>query len=415
MDNATHSLAGLLLAHGAVHLKARGGTTPSRAFVITALVTSVVGNNFPDLDFVYAGITEGKLGYLLHHRGHTHTVLGAVFTAALMLGVTLLFLRRFRSRTEPAELRWIWGICAIAPLLHVSMDFLNSYGVHPFWPLDNRWYYGDAVFIIEPWLWVIAVPGLVLASRSWVMRVLLGLVLLTGLVLAWTVSFVPWGVALALSVGAVASSALSVRLRPGARIAFAGTGFIAIILVFASASRVAFARVSAAGGSLVVDAILTPAPANPFCFSALVVEAERDVYRLRRATVASLPSVVPVDFCRVEGWEANLPMTAETKVESGGVRWVSKWEAPLQELHHLNETHCQASAFLRFARAPYWFHSYLSPGSGVANVSLLRVGDLRYDRGEDIGFAELSLPAKPTECPRFVPNWKRPRQDLLRK
>jgi hypothetical protein len=26
--------------------------------------------------------------------------------------------------------------------------------VHPFWPLDNRWYYGDLIFILEPWIWV---------------------------------------------------------------------------------------------------------------------------------------------------------------------------------------------------------------------------------------------------------------------
>ena len=32
-------------------------------------------------------------------------------------------------------------------LLHLGMDFLNSYGVHPFWPIQNRWVYGDSVFI----------------------------------------------------------------------------------------------------------------------------------------------------------------------------------------------------------------------------------------------------------------------------
>ncbi|WP_370466973.1 metal-dependent hydrolase, partial [Salmonella enterica] len=45
------------------------------------------------------------------------------------------------------------AIACLATLLHIALDFTNSYGVHPFWPFDNRWYYGDAVFIVEPLFW----------------------------------------------------------------------------------------------------------------------------------------------------------------------------------------------------------------------------------------------------------------------
>ena len=44
---------------------------------------------------------------------------------------------------------------ACALLSHIVADAWNSYGVHPFWPFDNHWYYGDAINIYEPWLWVI--------------------------------------------------------------------------------------------------------------------------------------------------------------------------------------------------------------------------------------------------------------------
>ncbi len=44
------------------------------------------------------------------------------------------------------------------PLLHIAMDFTNNYGVHPFWPVDNRWFYGDSVFIIEPLFWAACAP-----------------------------------------------------------------------------------------------------------------------------------------------------------------------------------------------------------------------------------------------------------------
>ncbi len=57
--------------------------------------------------------------------------------------------------------------------LHLGMDFLNSYGVHPFWPVENGWFYGDSMFIVEPLYWAAAAP-LLFVTRSIVMRVLLG-------------------------------------------------------------------------------------------------------------------------------------------------------------------------------------------------------------------------------------------------
>jgi inner membrane protein len=40
-------------------------------------------------------------------------------------------------------------------LLHMSMDFLNSYGIHPAVPVRiMRWFYGDMIFIVEPVFWV---------------------------------------------------------------------------------------------------------------------------------------------------------------------------------------------------------------------------------------------------------------------
>ena len=55
-----------------------------------------------------------------------------------------------------------WGLAASIALgfaLHLAMDFTNSYGVHPWYPFDGRWVYGDMVFIIEPLFWVaIGVP-----------------------------------------------------------------------------------------------------------------------------------------------------------------------------------------------------------------------------------------------------------------
>jgi inner membrane protein len=35
------------------------------------------------------------------------------------------------------------------------MDWLNSYGVRLLMPFSNRWFYGDALFIVDPVLYVV--------------------------------------------------------------------------------------------------------------------------------------------------------------------------------------------------------------------------------------------------------------------
>ena len=41
----------------------------------------IVAANLPDLDLFYTAVTPAPLGYLLHHRGHTHTLVGLVVQA----------------------------------------------------------------------------------------------------------------------------------------------------------------------------------------------------------------------------------------------------------------------------------------------------------------------------------------------
>ena len=43
---------------------------------------------------------------------------------------------------------------------------------HPFYPLDNRWYYGDAISIIEPWFWVMLGTAAVANTQQRIGRIL---------------------------------------------------------------------------------------------------------------------------------------------------------------------------------------------------------------------------------------------------
>src|SRR5262245_61065799 len=172
MDNVTHSLAGLVIAQSAVRLRARRGAEPSAPFRSVAAISSMIAANLPDADLLYTGTGDRHLAYMLYHRGYTHTVIMALLGAVLGWGIARAVLR-WRVRADariagsapgshaesgmstPAsgDSRWLLGLLLASSLSHLALDWTNSYGVHLFWPFDNRWSYGDAVFIVEPWFW----------------------------------------------------------------------------------------------------------------------------------------------------------------------------------------------------------------------------------------------------------------------
>jgi len=141
MDNVTHSLAGLLLAESAVRLRAhREQSEPSARFRAAAAISSIIAANLPDADLFYTGIGGDRLRYMLHHRGHTHTVVMAI-VGAVLVWFASLFVWRWRTRSRPsvADRRWLLGLLLVSTLSHLVLDWTNSYGVHPFWPVDDRW------------------------------------------------------------------------------------------------------------------------------------------------------------------------------------------------------------------------------------------------------------------------------------
>src|SRR5204863_9481571 len=55
----------------------------------------------------------------------------------------------------------------IAATTHPVMDWTNNYGVRPLLPWSSRWFYGDLVFIVDPYLWlVLGGPMFLLTSSS---------------------------------------------------------------------------------------------------------------------------------------------------------------------------------------------------------------------------------------------------------
>ena len=213
MDNLTHTLIGVLVGetvHTVAPSNASGLTESQRRNLF--LPVMVVGSNLPDLDFLYSTFSGNKLDYLLEHRGHSHTVVGAVLTALLLLAACELWMRIAKRTPTRGDRRWLAVAALLGPLLHIAMDGTNSYGVHPFWPVHNGWLYGDAVFIVEPALWIAAAP-LTFRLRTVVARVLVALVLFAGIALSVTTGLVPrpFTVALAATDGDHAGDRLARR------------------------------------------------------------------------------------------------------------------------------------------------------------------------------------------------------------
>ena len=410
MDNVTHSLAGLLLAESAVQLRAgRTREEPSPRFRIVAALSSMLAANLPDADLFYTGVGRDRLAYLLHHRGHTHTVVIAVLGAALMwLLVTLVW--RWRARAAPArdESRWLFGLLLASTLSHIVLDWTNSYGVHPFWPIDNRWRYGDSVFIVEPWFWVVAVPALFLASTRRVARGLLALVLLLGLVLAWRVHQVTTGAALALTAGAVLSVMIARALPPGRRAAAAVAGWIAVTLIMATGTargRAATLRAvrEADPSAEVLDVVVTPLPANPLCTTVITVERTGPTYRVVTARVRGTGLLGHVSRCGARDGDGPA-FRVSPRRSSRTVQWDTEWTAPHAELAALARESCPALAALRFMRVPAW---------RTIDDTTVMLGDVRYGGGSGAGFSDVRVPRRSAACPEAVPPWTPPRADLL--
>src|SRR6185436_21133091 len=100
MENVTHAFVGAAMAECAVP---HGASSRTRTILIAA---GVIAANAPDVDLLYAGITEAPLGYLLHHRGHSHTLPGlAALGVVIWSGLRLL--PWARPAVSGMQRRWI--------------------------------------------------------------------------------------------------------------------------------------------------------------------------------------------------------------------------------------------------------------------------------------------------------------------
>ena len=288
LDNLTHSLVGLCCAEAAIRVAERRRNLGDR-FRALAYGIAIVGNNLPDLDFSYSRISGKTFGYLLHHRGYTHTLPAALAFAGVMLAVVLGLAKWRRAPLSRADLFTLSWLSVLSPILHIAMDFANNYGVHPFWPMYDGWFYGDSFFIIEPAFWLVLIAPISLSFRTRIVRGTLWLMLAVALAALWYKPFVPRSHAVGLSAFTVLLLVLAKKSTPLRRLELSIASFAALVVCFVFGSRLAKASVREFSSisdpsAVTLDVVVTPMPANPFCWSAIWLLRDRGQYVVRMGT-----------------------------------------------------------------------------------------------------------------------------------
>lgn len=155
MDNLCHSLVGAAIGKAGLARRTTLGMS-----------TLVIANNLPDIDVAVFATNTLAMSF---RRGWTHGVLAQAALPVILTGAMLaydrLVLQRRANAPPQAIARELLLLSYIGVLLHVFMDLMNSYGVRLLMPWSRRWFYGDALFIVDPWLYLALGLGWWMSAR----------------------------------------------------------------------------------------------------------------------------------------------------------------------------------------------------------------------------------------------------------
>jgi inner membrane protein len=379
MDNLTHSLVGLAVAKAGLEKLSPGATT-----------LCVLAANSPDADIV-ALIFGGRWAFLQHHRGISHSIVGAF---ALALALPLIFylgdwlLAGARHRARSIRLPGLLVASLVATATHPFLDWTNNYGVRFLLPWNPKWFYGDFVFIIDPFLWIIlggAAFLLTSKTKTHLVVWLLIALLPSYLVLMGPGSAILPATEILLRLLWIVALIVLVRLyrrniggRLGAKIAIAS---LAIATVYCAGlavthavalrqARIQATTVAKMNTEELVRVAAMPTIANPTAW-VCVMETNRATYRFNLSLLRSSP-----DSANIVRYEKPMGLEAEEVAQAA--------------------RDSRSQVFLGFARFPV----VRVVGEDCATQTLVQFADLRYtEPGRARGTFSLDVPV---ECPTLA-------------
>jgi inner membrane protein len=171
MDNLCHTLAGAALGKAGLATRTRYG-----------MATLLISANLPDIDVAVFLTDTLPMSF---RRGWTHGILAQIALPFALAAATWVIGRSRRpppaqSRPAPGvvngngldrepaavSFRELLLLSFVGLYSHIVLDLLNSYGIRLLMPFSNRWFYGDALYIVDPWLYLLFGGGVWLASRA---------------------------------------------------------------------------------------------------------------------------------------------------------------------------------------------------------------------------------------------------------
>lgn len=255
MDPIAHTLVGAALAKSGLEKRSR-----------YAGLALIAGANLPDVDAV-TYFVSGDLG-LYFRRGWTHGLPAVAVWPFVLAGVLSLLGR------ERGSFRALFPLSLLAVATHPVLDWLNNYGMRWLMPFDDRWFYGDAVFIVDPWIWLLLGGALFLVTSRGVWPLVawgLAIAALSYLILAGVPDLLPGklfflagllGLALWRFRGLPRTKKGCARLQRGA-LALVLVYVIAMVALSSTAHRWTLTELS--GRGLVVERLMVAAtPMSPF-------------------------------------------------------------------------------------------------------------------------------------------------------
>jgi inner membrane protein len=376
MDNLTHSLVGLTAAKAGLEKLSPGATT-----------LCLLAANAPDVD-VAVLVFRGRWSYLHHHRGITHSIVGGLVLAIalpLVFYLGSLLVARFRKRDSQVRFKGLLLTSVLVTATHPILDWANNYGMRFLLPWNAKWFYGDFLFVVDPFFWVVLGGSAFLLTAGTRKQISVWLVigsLATVVVVVGSagrnmsaganVFRVLWLIAL---VVVVALYRARIGHRLGARVGIAG---LSIVIIYSAA--------------LAITHVFALREAN---LQAADIAASRAEQLIR---VAAMPTLAnPTEWLSIsETDRATYKFQVSLLRDAGSNASIARFEKPTgssAEVIAKAERDSRAQIFLGFARFP----GFRVVGEDCLTQTIVQFADLRYtEPGKGRGTFSLDLPV---DCP----------------
>jgi inner membrane protein len=153
VDNLTHSLVGAVM-----------GRAGLKRLTPRAMPALIISANLPDIDSWVAPLFGADP--LAAHRGFTHGI-GGLLTLPFVTAAIILIWEKLRPDIDQVVRFWpLVLVCFAGGLSHSLLDLMNSYGIRLLAPFSNRHFYEDAIYIVDPWIWLMLILGLEFSWRA---------------------------------------------------------------------------------------------------------------------------------------------------------------------------------------------------------------------------------------------------------